>query len=133
MATDSWEASADKAQMRCWWDRDSLASKQRIGPIGPGSALLMGQGSGLSCFLSSPRGAPTAEGFCLEQLLSIRPCAGKNDRSLSFTLPLPQVLSHRPEQTSILGTGTEQGPGTASGKSETSDLNWEWAFPLPQG
>lgn len=85
----------------------------------------MGQGSGLSRFLSSRREAPATEGFYLVQLLPIRPCSGSNDRSLSSTHPYPTPIkcsdiglngpaSWEGAHTAL---GTENGPETASEKS----------------
>lgn len=45
MATDSWEALADKAQMSCWWVGDSLAPHGEQDPIGTLVVVSPGPGS----------------------------------------------------------------------------------------
>lgn len=119
MATGSWDASADKAQMPCLGKGGGAWPPSRgQGPIGLGSALLIGWGSGPSCFLSCLREASPAKGFSLEQFLPVRPCVGRNDKSLSSSPP-PKC-----SDTCILGTHCsgglgQSGPRTASGESET--------------
>lgn len=119
MATDSWEAAADKAQMPRWWDGGSLASnRKRTRWSRP--RPLDGPGPWSRCFLSSPGEDPSAEGDCVEQSLPVRPVqAGR-------TCTPPPMLRPRPEQTSILGRAhTALGAGDRAGSWDSLREEWD--------
>lgn len=68
VATDSWGALSGQSTEALLGERGGGAwpPSRGQGPVGLGSALLMGQGCcGLSRFPSSWREAPAMEGFCL--------------------------------------------------------------------
>lgn len=67
MAIDSWGASADKAQMPCWWNGGNLASEQSRTPLVLALPSWWARALDQTVSLASRGKPPTAEVF-LEHL-----------------------------------------------------------------
>lgn len=125
MASDSWEASADKAQMPGRWAGGSPASRQRTRP--QWSWLLSSRWARalVQTASSAPREKPPTAEVLFRHSLRVRPCAGWHDRSLCAP---PPPCAQRDTGLSRcafwegytlpcgLGTQDENEPGTAWGR-----------------
>lgn len=140
MATDSWEASADKAQMPRWWDGGSLASKQNR-TQGSWPRPLDGPGPWSPPLPQLPRGGPLCRGSLFGAVTASQALcrqegrAGGKDRPLSFTHPSAKCSDtglSRPASwgghTPPWGPGQSRVLGQPPGRVER-----ERASPLPQG